>query len=139
MKILISCIILNLVINKTWIAEMASYAKPEATKGWQLIGTTEAKLTNDNAGIAVHGPNDSFNSIKLKVTNGSLEIVKMVITYDYGAPDNFEMLYEIPKGGESRVIDLSRIGDRKIKRIDFWYDTSNSTTSKTSVAIYGMK
>jgi len=29
----------------------------------------------------------------------------------------------IPRGGESRVIDLRGVGKRCIRRIDFWYDT----------------
>jgi len=139
MKILVSCIILTLVINQTWIAQTVSYTKAVSADGWQLIGTTQAKLTTDNAGIAVHSPNDCFRTIKIKVTNASLRLIKMVVTYNEGAPDNIEMLYDIPNGGESREIDLRSIGDRKIRRIDFWYDTNGVTTGKASVAVFGMK
>lgn len=139
MKILVSCVILTLLINQTWIAQTLSYSKAASVDGWQLIGTTQAKLTTDNAGIAVHSPNDCFSSIKIKVTKASLRLIKMVITYNEGAPDNIELLYDIPNGSESREIDLRSIGDRKIRRIDFWYDTNGVTTGKANVAAYGLK
>jgi hypothetical protein len=44
---------------------------------------------------------------------------RMVVTYDNGAPDRIDVRENIPKGGESRVIDLRGVGKRSIRKIEF--------------------
>jgi hypothetical protein len=36
----------------------------------------------------------------------------MLVTYDNGQPDRIDVRQDIPKGGESRVIDLKGVGQR---------------------------
>jgi len=105
---------------------------------WVLIGTTHASHNADHDFIALTGPGDNFRKLKFKVTDAPLNLNKMVVTYDNGAPDNIEVRQEIPKGGESRVIDLKG-GKRSLKRIDFWYDTKGLLNGKADVTIFGMK
>ena len=114
-------------------------AKPGAPGTWQIIGTTTANHTADHDGIVVHGPFDNFRSIKFKVTNSPLNMNKMVVTYDNGQPENIDVRQNIAKGGESRVIKLAAIGSRKIRRIDFWYDTKGLLNGKANVTVVGMK
>jgi allophanate hydrolase subunit 1 len=104
---------------------------------WQIVGTTEARFTADHAGIVVDGPFNNFNHVKFKVTGNPLKLVKIVVTYGNGAPDNIEMLYNIPEGGESKVIDLRGMGERKVRRIDFWYDTGGDLNGKARVTVMG--
>lgn len=132
MKIFITCIVLLFTLTN------AQISRAGVTESWQIIGTVQLKFAVDHDGIAVKAPNNSFQTIKLKVAGTSLRLIKLVITFNSGAPDNIEMIYNIPNGGESDVISLSGIDDRKIKRIDFWYDTQGASTSKTSVTILGM-
>jgi hypothetical protein len=106
---------------------------------WQIIGTTQAKFTADHDGIIVRGPYDNFRRVKFKVTNAPLRMVKMVVTYDNGAPDNIETMMDIPQGGESRIIDLRGVGQRRIRRIDFWYDTRGVARGRANVTVFGMK
>ena len=47
----------------------------------------------------------------------------MVVTYDNGAREEVDIRNEIPKGGESRNIDLRGSGKRSLKQVEFWYDT----------------
>lgn len=108
------------------------------TGKWVLIGTTHASNTADHDFIILNGPGDNFRKLKFKVTDAPLNLFKMVVTYDNGAPDNIEVRQEIPKGGESRVIDLKG-GKRSLKRIDFWYDTKGLLNGKADVTIFGMK
>jgi hypothetical protein len=127
MKIFITCLLLTFALEHVSLAQ----------EGWRLIGTTQAKFTADNDGIVVKAPYNNFQHIKIKVTGATLRLIKLVITFDSGAPDNIEMIVNIPAGGESSVIDLRGVEGRKIKRIDFWYDTQDNTQAKANVSIFG--
>ena len=106
---------------------------------WRLIGQTHANHTADHDAIIVKGPFDNFRRIKFKVTDAPLNMQHMVVTYDNGAPDRIDVRQNIPKGGESRVIDLRGIGKRSVRRIDFWYDTKGLLNGKADVTVFGMK
>lgn len=112
---------------------------PAAKGTWQLIGSTQANHSADHDGIVVKGPFDNFRRVKFKVTNAPLNMQKMVITYDNGSPENIDVRQSIPQGGESRQIDLKGIGSRRIRRIDFWYDTKGLLNGKANVTVFGMK
>ena len=106
---------------------------------WKLIGQTHADHGADHDGIVVKGPFDNFRRIKFKVTDAPLNMMHMVVTYDNGAPDRIDVRQNIPRGGESRVIDLKGIGKRSVGRIDFWYDTKGFLNGKADVTVFGMK
>lgn len=55
-----------------------------------------------------------------------------------GTPDRIDVRQNIPKGGESRVIDLRGTGKRSIRSIEFWYDTKGFLTGKANVTVFGM-
>jgi hypothetical protein len=110
-----------------------------AASQWKLIGQTHADHGADHDGIVVKGPFDNFRRIKFKVTDAPLNMMHMVVTYDNGAPDRIDVRQNIPKGGESRVIDLKGIGKRSVRRIDFWYDTKGFLNGKADVTVFGMK
>jgi hypothetical protein len=106
---------------------------------WVLIGQTHADHGADHDGIVVKGPFDNFRKIKFKVTDAPLNMQHLVVTYDNGNPDKIDVRQEIPKGGESRSIDLKGIGKRSVRRIDFWYDTKGFLSGKADVTVFGMK
>jgi hypothetical protein len=106
---------------------------------WRVIGQTHASHTIDHDAIIVQGPFDNFRRIKFKVTDSPLNIHRMVVTYDSGMPDNIEVRQNIPRGGESRAIDLRGIGKRSVRRIDFWYDTQGILNGKADVTVFGQK
>ena len=121
------------------MAQQVRAGKAAPVGSWQIIGTTQARFTADHDGIAVVGPFNNFRAVKLKVTGSGLRLVKMVITYGDGAPDNIETRFDIPQGGESRTIDLRGVGQRIIRRIDFWYDTRGVARGMANVTIFAMK
>jgi hypothetical protein len=106
---------------------------------WRVLGTVQAKHTADHDAIIVAGPYDYFRKLKFKVTNSSLNMQRMIVRYDDGgAPENIEIRFNIPQGGESRLIDL-RGGKRKIKSVDFWYDTKGFLNGRANLTLFGMK
>ena len=106
---------------------------------WQVIGTLEANFTADHDSLIVRGPFDDFRRIKFKVTNAGLNLQRMVVVYENGQPEQIAVRSNIPKGGESRQIDLAGAGKRRIRRIDFWYDTKGLLNGKAHVTVFGMK
>ena len=120
-------------------AQKVVQPKPGAPGTWRLIGQTQADHAADHDTIIVQGPFDNFRQIKFKVTNAPLNMQRMVVTYDNGAPDNIEVRQNIPQGGESRAIDLRGVGKRSLRRIDFWYDTKGFLKGKADVTVFGMK
>ena len=87
----------------------------------------------------MQGPFDDFRRIKFKVTDAPLNMERMVVTYDKGAPEQITVRQNIPKGGESRVIDLRGVGKRSIRKIAFWYDTKGLLNGQADVTVFGVK
>lgn len=112
---------------------------PGSPGTWRLIGTTHADHSVDHDVIVVQGPFDNFRRIKFKVTDAPLNMLRMVVTYDNGAPDRIDVRQNIPQGGESRAIDLRGVGKRSIRKIEFWYDTKGFLKGKADVTVFGMK
>ncbi|WP_448699259.1 hypothetical protein ACFGVR_20015 [Mucilaginibacter sp. AW1-3] len=138
MKVLIGYLTLVLAVSQLAKAQQVNYVQAGPPPSWRVIGKADANLKADHDGIIVQGPYNNFHHVKLKVTSATIKLIKMVITYDNGAPDNIETLNKIPQGGESQVIDLRRVGGRKIKKIDFWYDTGGTAKGKANVIVLGM-
>jgi hypothetical protein len=115
--------------------------KPNAGQAgsWRLIGQVHASHSRDHDTLVVRGPYDNFRRIKFRVSDAPLNMTRMVVTYDNGAPDVINVRYNIPKGGESRVIDLRGAGKRSLRKVDFWYDTQGWLRGTADVTLFGMK
>ncbi len=106
---------------------------------WRLLGTTQAKFVADHDIIVIAGPHDFFRRLKFKVTDAPLNLQRMVVTYDDGGlPEKIDVRYNIPQGGESRVIDL-RGGKRKLRTVEFWYKTNGVLNGRADVTLFGIK
>ena len=120
-------------------AQQVSQPRSGNTGTWRLLGTTQAKFTADHDAVFISGPYDFFRKIKFKVTDAPLNIVSMVVRYDDGgAPEKIDTRFSIPQGGESRVIEL-RGGKRKLKSVEFWYDTQGILNGRADVTLFGLK
>jgi hypothetical protein len=104
-----------------------------------LLGTTQAKFVADHDKIIIAGPYDFFRRLKFKVTDAPLNMQHMVVTYDDGGvPEKVDIRYNIPQGGESRVIDLKG-GKRKLRTVEFWYKTDGVLNGRADVTLFGIK
>ena len=112
---------------------------PGPPGSWRLIGQTHASHAADHDVIVVKGPYDNFRKIKFKVTDAPLHMHYMLVTYDNGQPDRIDVRQNIPKGGESRVIDLKGVGTRSLRKVEFWYDTKGLLNGKADVTLFGKK
>jgi hypothetical protein len=119
-------------------AQAVSQPRAGAPGSWRVLGTVQARFTADHDVITVAGPYDQFRKIKFKVTDAPLDITHMVVVYENGDRQPVETRLSIPKGGESRVIDL--VGtQRRLKRVEFWYDTRGRGQGKADLTLLGMK
>ncbi len=127
-----------LAVSASVMADKVVHPNAGPNGSWRLIGQTHADHSRDHDSIVVKGPHDSFRRIKFKVTDAPLNMTRMVVRYDDGAPQQINTRNEIAKGGESRVIDLNG-GKRKLKSVEFWYDTRGFLNGKADITLFGMK
>ena len=65
-----------------------------------------------------------FRAIQLRVLNGPVRFLRVVVHYGNGADQELSLRALIPAGGTTRAIDLP--GDRRIIRsVEFWYSKAN--------------
>lgn len=120
-------------------AQTVSQPRPGLPGSWRLLGVTYAKHTVDHDVIIVKGPFDYFSKLKFKVTGAPLNMLRMIVRYDDGGmPENIDIRHNIPQGGESRIIDL-RGGRRKLKTVEFWYETKGFLRGQAEVNLFGIK
>jgi hypothetical protein len=103
---------------------------------WERLGQVTASHHADHDRISVAGRNDSFRKLKFRVSDSPLNMNRVVVTYDSGAPESLEIRENLAKGAETRAIDL-RGGKRHIRTIEFWYETKGLLNGKADVTAYG--
>jgi hypothetical protein len=106
---------------------------------WCKLGTTHAKHAQERDAIVVKGADDEFRAIKFKVKDAPLNLRRLVVIFQNGGRQDIATRDDIPKGGESRRIDLKGSGQRKIDRIEFWYDTKGLLQGDADVTIFGLR
>lgn len=110
---------------------------------WQELGTVVVKDSVNHDDIVLVGQAE-YRSLKFKVQDAPVNILNMNVIYQNGKVDQFTLKYQVPAGGESRVIDLKadnlKTGVRKIRRVTIWYQTDNPSPQGTGrLTLWGMK
>jgi hypothetical protein len=105
---------------------------------WEKLGKVTATHSADHDKIKVEGRNDDFRKLKFRVTDSPLNMHKVIVTYDSGAPESLDVRENIAKDSETRAIDLKG-GKRSIRTIEFWYDTKGLLNGKADVTAYGQR
>jgi hypothetical protein len=105
---------------------------------WVKLGKVTATHAADHDTIRVEGRNDDFRKLKFRVSDSPLNLHRIIVTYDNGGSEKLEVRENIPKGGETRDIDLQG-GKRSIRTIQFWYDTRGLFNGKADVTAYGKR
>jgi hypothetical protein len=92
---------------------------------------------NDHDSIVVAGPNNNFRALQVRVSDAPLRMHRMRVIYENGEPEEIAIRFSIPKGGQSRAIDLKG-GERRVHQVDFWYDTKGWLKGTADVSLFGM-
>jgi len=70
---------------------------------WEKLGKVTATHGADHDKIKVEGRNDDFRKLKFKVTDSPLNMHKVVVTYDSGAPESLDVRENIARDSETRA------------------------------------
>jgi hypothetical protein len=104
---------------------------------WILIGEKKVSFLVDRDVIHVTG-NDNYSQLKVKVKDGPVHIIDMDVHFENGDKFDVSLKQRIPKGGESRVIDLPG-GSRNVRKIAFWYETKGFRKGRGTVQVWGKR
>ncbi len=131
------------IISVHLFAQDLVAAKTGPPGTWQELGTVTVKDTVNHDDIVLVGQAE-YRSLKFKVQDGPVNILNMNVIYQNGKVDQFNLKYQVPAGGESRVIDLKtdnlKTGVRKIRRVTIWYQTDSlANGGAAKVSLWGMK
>ena len=109
----------------------------ERKGGWQILGTANALHNVDHDALS---PKIPLNVKKLKfaIRDQDLTITKVVILYDNGEEETLVAAMPITQNGEGPTVDI-KSGIKNIKRIDFWYDSTDFVKGKAEVTVFGRK
>lgn len=106
-------------------------------RDWKFIGDKIANFSIDRDVLYVTG-NDIYTKIKLHVTDAPLNMHDMDIYFENGDKQNVGLKNNFAQGDWSRVIDLPG-NQRRIKKIEFVYDTKNVGRGKARIAVWGKR
>jgi len=103
---------------------------------WVKLGSKKVNFKADKDVINVGANDGRFAKLKIVVTEGKLNMHRMVVHYGNNTKEAIELRHNFAKGSGSRVIDLK--GEKRIiKKIVFWYDTKNKANKRATVTIFG--
>jgi hypothetical protein len=106
---------------------------------WRVVGQVTASFASDHDTIVVRAPFDDFRSIRFKVADAALDISRLIVSYDNGEPERLDLREHVRKGGRSRAIDLPVVGERSVRKIEFWYEAAGLLQGAADVTLFGMK
>ena len=108
------------------------------TPKWKLLGTKKAALSVDRDVITVGADEGTFKAIKLTVKKSGIRMKDMKVHFSNGDVVDVTIRRLIPKGGETRVIDLPG-KNRNIKKVVFWYESTKKTKKRATVRLWGRR
>ena len=109
--------------------------KDNKTQQWVLIGEKKVSFLIDHDVIQATG-NANYSKLKVKVKDGPVHIIDMDVHFENGDKFDVALKQKLPKGGESRVIDLPG-GSRNVRKIEFWYETKGFRKGRGTVQVWG--
>ena len=105
-------------------ALLASTAGLAHADQWEVLGTRTVSFGADRDTIPV-GLTGTYKKIKLKVTGNAIDMLDLKVHFANGSVQDVAVRKVIPKGGETRVIDLQG-ANRVIKKITMVYKRNGS-------------
>ena len=109
-------------------------ALAQNTLTWDQLGTQVVDFTLDRDVVKASG-SKSYTSLKIKVNNGTVNILKVTVHFANGDTQNIDLPKELTKDNDGKLIDL--VGNKRvIEKVTFWYDTKNSDNNKAVVEVW---
>ncbi len=103
--------------------------------GWEKLGARTVDYRVEKDVLPVTSAKGTFTKLKFFVKGGAVNFKDVKVFYRNGTVQDIEVRKTIPAGGETRVIDLNG-NERVITKIEFLYDTKNSSKTKARVVVF---
>jgi hypothetical protein len=103
---------------------------------WELLGTSIGGKIEREHVIIVKDRKTAFKLVKLKVENISVKIKNLKIFFVDGDAKEVEIRRFIPKGGQSRPINLPK-GGQAISKATFEYETRSASVKMAKIELWG--
>jgi hypothetical protein len=118
-------------------AFLAVAAGTASAQHWKKLGSRTLDLKNEHDTIVVTDRKGYLARIKLNVSDASVFLRRMVITFANGEKQAFSRSLTLEKGETSSELDL--VGrQRNIAQVDLWYESRSLNAKKAKVTLYGM-
>ena len=115
-----------------------AYAPAAFARDWDLLGERTVMLRNDHDVIPVTATRGGFRKIKLRVRENGIFVQRVVVTYANGRDDDLPVRAFIPKGGETRELDL-RGDDRLMRAVRLEYRSQVNGKGRATVRVHGLR
>lgn len=103
---------------------------------WEKLGQRQVNFRIDRDVIMIGAREGSFKALQFKVTGGAIDLTRVIVHYRNGEEQVLNVRQSIPRGGQSRVLDLPG-NNRIITKVVFVYDTRNRSRRRATVALWG--
>lgn len=118
----------------TWKKTTQETPKTQDALAWVKLGTQVVDYTLDRD-VVKATDQSTFSSLKIKVSNGTVNIHKVTVHFADGKSQNIDLPKELTKENDGKLIDLKG-NNRVIEKVTFWYDTKNANDSKAVVEVW---
>lgn len=103
---------------------------------WEKLGMRTVKHSVDRDVILVGAKEGTFTALKFTVKKAGLHFLDMKVHFVNGDVKDVQIRKMIPRGGETRVIDLPG-NKRQIEKVVFWYKTPKKNEKAARVRLWG--
>ncbi|ELB2105568.1 hypothetical protein QNZ87_004799 [Vibrio parahaemolyticus] len=130
------------------LATCASFQSVASDSDWNKIAEKTVSFKSDTDTVNPLSPfaNTQFSHIKIKCTQGSVNLKSIKVIMKDGKEKTFDSLGVLTSGMSSRNLGLPTKGDAKLDKIELNYESVGSTalqvagvTKKAKVEILGKK
>jgi hypothetical protein len=127
----------RLLIAALVIAVCCATVFAQAPK-WVALGTKIVTFRTERDVITVGANEGVYKKIKLTVKRSGVNFKDMKVHFANGDIIDVKIRRVVPKGGETRVIDLPG-NKRIIKKVVFWYESTTRNPKRATVRLWGRK
>ena len=105
---------------------------------WDRLGCKNVGFIIDHDVIPVGRKDGTFSAIRLKVRNAPIELFSLRVVFGNGAKQDINVKAVIPKGGETRAIDLAG-NNRGLDRVEFLYRSIPTFKGNAELCVDGLQ
>ncbi len=127
----------SILVIAVFMAALIALAPGANAQGGTFIGSRNVTDRADHDTIVIGAARGTFKRLQFRVEANPVDFRRVVVHFVNGGDEELELRERIPAGGQSRWIDL-RGNDRKIRSIEFWYDSGSlGRGGRSRVNVFG--